>query len=73
MQKIDPEKVQSQIKELKLFKENRNNTQVIQKLEKLEESAKNNINVMPDIIRCVENDCTLGEISDSLRNIFGEH
>lgn len=73
LQKIDPEKVQSQIKELKLFKENRNNTQVIQKLEKLEESAKNNINVMPDIIRCVENDCTLGEISDSLRNIFGEH
>ena len=73
LQKIDPEKVQSQIKELKLFKENRNNTQVIQKLEKLEESAKNNINVMPDIIRCVENDCTLGEISDSLRNVFGEH
>ena len=73
LQKIDPKKVQSQIKELKLFKENRNNTQVIQKLEKLEESAKNNINVMPDIIRCVENDCTLGEISDSLRNIFGEH
>lgn len=73
LQKIDPKKVQSQIKELKLFKENRNNTQVIQKLEKLEESAKNNNNVMPDIIRCVENDCTLGEISDSLRNIFGEH
>tara|TARA_B110000003_G_C16643700_1_gene531159 strand:+ start:637 stop:2121 length:1485 start_codon:yes stop_codon:yes gene_type:complete len=73
LQKIDPKKVQSQIKELKLFKENRNNIQVIQKLEKLEESAKNNINVMPDIIRCVENDCTLGEISDSLRNIFGEH
>ena len=73
LQKIDPEKVQSQIKELKLFKENRNNTQVIQKLEKLEESAKNNINVMPYIIRCVENDCTLGEISDSLRNVFGEH
>ena len=73
LQKIDPKKVQSQIKELKLFKQNRNNTQVIQKLEKLEESAKNNNNVMPDIIRCVENDCTLGEISDSLRNIFGEH
>ena len=53
--------------------ENRDNLQVIQKLKKLEESAKNDINVMPDIISCIENDCTLGEISDSIRNVFGEY
>jgi methylmalonyl-CoA mutase N-terminal domain/subunit len=73
LQKIDPEKVKYQIESLKRFKENRDNLQVIQKLKKLEESAKNDINVMPDIISCIENDCTLGEISDSIRNVFGEY
>jgi methylmalonyl-CoA mutase N-terminal domain/subunit len=73
LQKIDPKKVKDQIKSLKRFKENRDNLQVIQKLKKLEESAKNDINVMPDIISCIENDCTLGEISDSIRNVFGEY
>ena len=47
--------------------------QVIQELKKLEESAKNNMNVMPNIISCINKDCTLGEISDSLRKIFGEY
>jgi methylmalonyl-CoA mutase N-terminal domain/subunit len=73
LQKIDPKKVKDQIESLKRFKENRDNIQVIQKLKKLEESAKNDINVMPDIISCIENDCTLGEISDSIRNVFGEY
>jgi methylmalonyl-CoA mutase N-terminal domain/subunit len=73
LQKIDPKKVKDQIESLKRFKENRDNLQVIQKLKKLEESAKNDINVMPDIISCIENDCTLGEISDSIRNVFGEY
>ena len=73
LQKIDPKKVKDQIESLKQFKENRDNLQVIQKLKKLEESAKNDINVMPDIISCIENDCTLGEISDSIRNVFGEY
>ena len=73
LQKIDPKKVKDQIESLKRFKENRDNLQVIEKLKKLEESAKNDINVMPDIISCIENDCTLGEISDSIRNVFGEY
>ncbi len=28
---------------------------------------------MPAVIEAVENDCTLGEIADELRKVFGEH
>jgi methylmalonyl-CoA mutase N-terminal domain/subunit len=28
---------------------------------------------MPVVIEAVENKCTLGEIADTLREVFGEH
>ena len=46
---------------------------VNQSLKKLRITAKGDENIMPDIIHCVKNNCTLGEISDNLRLIFGEH
>jgi methylmalonyl-CoA mutase N-terminal domain/subunit len=36
-------------------------------------AAKENKNLMPPVINAVENYCTLGEIADVLRNIFGEY
>ena len=42
-------------------------------LKKLRITAKGNENIMPGIIHCVKNNCTLGEISDALRLIFSEH
>jgi len=36
-------------------------------------AAKENKNLMPPVITAVENYCTLGEIADALRNIFGEY
>ena len=71
--KIDPNQVSKQIRNLKNIKESRNNDQVKNNLEKLKNSAKLNKNLMPTIINCVKNDCTLGEISDALRSIYGEH
>ena len=32
-----------------------------------------NENIMPAVIEAVENKCTLGEISDTLREVFGEY
>ena len=72
-QTIDPVEVEEQIKRLCTFKATRNNDQVSQSLKKLRITAKGDENIMPDIIHCVKNDCTLGEISDNLRMIFGEH
>lgn len=71
--KIDPAKVNAQIESVKNLKQMRNNDQVQSRLVTLKEIAESSDNVMPAIIDCVKNDCTLGEISDTLRSVFGEH
>ena len=39
----------------------------------LSKTAKNGTNVMPTIIAAVENKATLGEVADTLRDVFGEY
>jgi methylmalonyl-CoA mutase N-terminal domain/subunit len=39
----------------------------------LENAARTDENLMPILIECVENDVTLGEISHTLRAVFGEY
>lgn len=41
-------------------------------LKSIEEAAKGEINLMPHVIEAVEHYCTLGEIADTLRYVFGE-
>lgn len=71
--KIDLGKTQQQIERVKKLKQNRNNKAVKINLEKLSKTAKSSDNLMPAIINCVESYATLGEISDTLRNVFGTH
>lgn len=68
---IDQDSVRQQLKELKHFKANRNNVTVKTKLDYLRSAAKGTENLIPHILDCVKNDCSLGEISDALRDIFG--
>ena len=42
-------------------------------LEKLTNAAKTDENLIPHIITCVENNCTLGEIIIALKTVFGEY
>ena len=42
-------------------------------LTKIEDAARNGSNLMPHIINAVENYATVGEISDTLRKVFGEY
>lgn len=70
---IDPEAVNEQIKRVSTFKTKRNNDQVKNQLTELEATSKTNENLIPSIISCVQNDCTLGEIADTLRSVFGEY
>jgi methylmalonyl-CoA mutase N-terminal domain/subunit len=42
-------------------------------LDKINEAARGNSNLMPFVLDAVENYCTLGEISDELRKVFGEY
>ncbi len=62
-----------QIKKLETLKANRNHTKVTACLQAIEKAAVDNNNLMPVVIDAVENNCTLGEISDVLRNVFGEY
>ena len=73
LMKIDPKKVKAQIRSVKSIKQKRNNDQVKSKLFDLKLVAQSTGNVIPAIIDCVKSECTLGEISDQFRSIFGEH
>ena len=42
-------------------------------LEELINAAKTDENLIPHIITCVENNCTLGEIIIALKTVFGEY
>lgn len=42
-------------------------------LQDLNDKASSGENIMPAVIEAVENKCTLGEIADTLREVFGEH
>jgi methylmalonyl-CoA mutase N-terminal domain/subunit len=39
----------------------------------VEEAARTGTNLMPHIINAVESYCTVGEISDAMRRVFGEY
>jgi methylmalonyl-CoA mutase N-terminal domain/subunit len=53
--------------------DDRNQQKSLACLSAIKEAAANNTNLMPLVIEAVENYCTLGEISDTLRSVFGEH
>ena len=73
IQNIDAKKVDIHINRLKDLKKNRNNLEVESSLSTLKRIAKTDENIMPQIINCVKSKCTLGEISDALRKVYGEY
>ncbi len=71
--KIDPEIERQQVQSLQKLRAERDNTTVQSALEEIERVAKTDENLMPHIIKAVECYATIGEISDRLRNVFGEY
>lgn len=62
-----------QIAKLDDLKSRRDNAKVAASLEAIAAAATGSQNLMPLVIEAVENYCSLGEIADCLRNIFGEY
>ena len=62
-----------QIERLKKLKSERDNSKVKQTLEKVRQTAKTDENLMPVLIEAVKAYATVGEISDALREVFGEY
>lgn len=64
---------QVQVARLKALKEKRDGQKVPAALKKLNDYARDGRNLMPAVLEAVEQYCTLGEIADVLRNVFGEY
>jgi methylmalonyl-CoA mutase N-terminal domain/subunit len=62
-----------QIEKLRLFRQQRNPAKCDNLLQSLNDRASSGENIMPIVVEAVENFCTLGEIADTLREVFGEY
>lgn len=71
--KIDESIQKIQTEKLASLRERRDNEKAKECLAKLTVAAKGTDNLMPIVVEAVENYCTLGEIADTLRNVFGEY
>ncbi|GHO87926.1 acyl-CoA mutase large subunit family protein [Dictyobacter formicarum] len=70
--KVDPQIGERQAQKLAELRQKRDNELIKQKLQQLQQAAAGNDNLMPAIIAAVEAYATLGEISDTMRHVFGE-
>jgi methylmalonyl-CoA mutase N-terminal domain/subunit len=71
--RIDPAIELTQNERLTALKQRRDKSRVSMLLNKLKEAARGEENLMPLIIDAVKGYATLGEISDALKEIFGEY
>ena len=68
---IDAKVEKQQVNALKELKANRNPDKAIKSLQDLTSAAENGSNVMPLLLQCVRNECTLGEMVESMKSVFG--
>jgi len=71
--RVDMTIQEKQIEKLKKIKENRDNTKVKNILSELEKKAKGDSNLMPTILEAVKSYASIGEITNTLRKVFGEY
>ena len=61
------------VEKIKAYKAKRSGNKVTEALAALNAGAKGDANLMALVYQCVKAECTLGEISDELRKVFGEY
>ena len=71
--KIDDSIRTIQSERLKQLKVERSTLNAEASLKSIETAAIENTNLMPHVVTAVENKCTLGEIADVLRKVYGEY
>ncbi|MGH9863322.1 MAG: acyl-CoA mutase large subunit family protein [Candidatus Acidiferrales bacterium] len=71
--RIDPELERAQVERVRKLRLRRDNAVLRRALERVEEAARNGTNLMPAILEAAETYATVGEISDTLRCVFGEY
>jgi methylmalonyl-CoA mutase N-terminal domain/subunit len=71
--RIDPAIEPARIEEIRALRAGRDGTAWKRALGALEAAARGTENLMPRIVAAAEADATVGEISDTLRGVFGEY
>lgn len=71
--RVDDSIRQLQIEKLEQLRRQRDPARCDTLLQMLNDKASGGENIMPAVIEAVENYCTLGEIADTLREVFGEY
>lgn len=62
-----------QIERVRRFKQGRDKARVREALERVRAAAQTDENLMPPLVSAVQVGCTVGEISDVYRTVFGEY
>lgn len=70
---ISPEVEVKQRKRLADIRQARNDADVVRTLSELNRAATDGMNLMPKLIECTNAYVTLGEMCESLKEVFGEH
>jgi methylmalonyl-CoA mutase N-terminal domain/subunit len=73
IQRIDPGLEPKQIERLRALRARRDPGPWQASLQRIEDAARSGENLMPSILAAVEAFATVGEISDTLRKVFGEY
>ena len=73
IQRIDENLERKQVERLRAMRTRRDPGPWKDTLKQVEEAARQGSNVMPYIVRAVEAYATVGEISDTMRKVFGEY
>jgi methylmalonyl-CoA mutase N-terminal domain/subunit len=73
LQHIDPALEAEQVARLQAFRAARDGAKADAAIAAVERAARDGANVMPPIVSAVDAHATVGEISDALRRVFGEH
>ncbi len=73
IQRIDESLERKQVERLRALRARRDNGPWQESLRKVEDAARSDANLMPHILTAVEAFATVGEISDTLRKVFGEY
>lgn len=71
--KMDPEGYDRQVARLQQLRTERNSGRARAALENLRDACVNDRNVMPYLIAAAKADCTLGEMTDVMREVFGKY
>jgi methylmalonyl-CoA mutase N-terminal domain/subunit len=73
IQRIDEALERKQVERLQALRAKRDKSAWQAAIRRVEEAARTGTNLMPHIINAVESYCTVGEISDAMRRVFGEY